>query len=106
MDEAQRRFGKIVETLASAPQVRLQETKGFGFGGLTVGGKLFATLRGETLLLKLPASRVTALIASGEALPFDAGKGKPMREWALALPLTQTAWLDFAREALAFVDGR
>ncbi len=98
---AQRRFGEIVQALADEPGVRLQETKGFGFGGLTVTGKLFATPRGETLLLKLPAPRVAELIAAGEGAAFDAGKGKPMREWVLALP--HAAWPDLAREALAFV---
>lgn len=101
---AQRRFGEIVQALADEPGVRLQDTKGFGHGGLTVAGKLFATPRGGSLLLKLPAGHVAALIAAGEAAPFDAGKGKPMREWALALP--SAAWLNLAREALAFVGGR
>ena len=100
---AQRRFGEIVAALADEPDVRLQETKGFGFGGLTVSGRLFATPRGADLLLKLPASRVGTLIASGEAGPFDAGKAKPMREWALALPHARAIWSDLAREAMAFV---
>ncbi len=102
-DEAARlRFGEIVAALADEPDVGLQATKGFGLGGLTVAGRLFAAPRRGALLLKLPAARVSALIASGDGAPFDAGKGKPMREWALALPGCDD-WLGLAREALSFV---
>jgi hypothetical protein len=64
-------------------------------------GKLLAALRGDVLLMKLSAARVSALIASGQGAPFDANKGKPMKEWVLA---NMTAdWLALAQEAAAFV---
>jgi len=37
-------------------------------------------------VIKLPRQRVDQLVASGEAVHYDAGKGRPMKDW-LALPL-------------------
>lgn len=95
------RFGALASVLLDEPGVTLSESRGFARDSLMAGGKLFAAVRGEVLLLKLPVERVAALIASGEGAPFDANKGKPMKEWVLA---NMTAdWLTLAREAAAFV---
>ena len=95
------RFGALASALLDEPGVTLSESRGFARDSLMVGGKLFAAVRGEVLLLKLPAERVTALIASGDGAPFDANKGKPMKEWVLAR--MSADWDALAREALAFV---
>jgi hypothetical protein len=95
------RFGALASALLDEPGVALSESRGFARDSLMVGGKLFAAVRGEVLLLKLPAERVAALIASGEGAPFDANKGKPMKEWVLAR--MSADWDALAREALAFV---
>ncbi|RAK61852.1 hypothetical protein DJ021_15805 [Phenylobacterium hankyongense] len=58
-------------------------------------------MRGETLLLKLPAARVAELIAAGVGSPFDANKGRPMKEWVTVG--AEAGWLALAREAAAFV---
>jgi hypothetical protein len=44
---------------------------------------------------------VAGLIASGEGGPFDANKGRPMKEWVLAR--MNADWDALAREAMAFV---
>jgi len=97
---AEQMFEAVAAALGTIPQVTRKTGRGFASGGLFWRGRLFATLRGDHLLLKLPAARVEALIASALAAPFDANKGKPMREWALVGP--DGDWAALAEEALAF----
>ncbi len=75
---------------------------GFGRGSLKYRGKIFAMLVRGRLVLKLPASRVTELIESGQGDAFDANKGTPMREWLSLDPGAQLGWLPLASEALDF----
>src|SRR5437870_3075531 len=101
--KSQQRYDEIVAALLKAPDVSQSAKKGFGQSGLMVRGKLFAILRADELLLKLPAARVKELIASGDGKPFDAGRGRPMKEWATIKPSAKTDWLALAREAMMFV---
>jgi hypothetical protein len=75
---------------------------GFGRGSLKYRGKIFAMLVRGRLVLKLPADRVTGLIAAGEGVAFDANKGTAMREWFSLAPAADRDWLSLATEALAF----
>ncbi|HUB38897.1 MAG TPA: hypothetical protein VMA72_08600 [Streptosporangiaceae bacterium] len=78
---------------------------GFGRSALRYEGKIFAMLVRGRLVLKLPASRVTALIRSGNGIAFDASKGTPMREWLSLDPDSTLSWLSLASEALEFARG-
>ncbi|MDB5444332.1 MAG: TfoX/Sxy family protein [Phenylobacterium sp.] len=100
MATASERFAAVIAAFDDEPDVRLSEARGFSRGGLMRGGKLIATLRGERLLLKLPAARVQALIATGVGAAFDANKGRPMKEWVTVGP--EADWPGLAREAAAF----
>ena len=84
-------------------------TSGTGFGtneGLRVSGKIFAMLvRGE-LVVKLPKDRVDALVETGAARRFDAGKGRPMKEWASVPASASRRWKGLVEEARVFVVGR
>ena len=84
-------------------------TTGTGLGtneGLRVSGKIFAMLvRGE-LVVKLPKDRVDALVETGAARRFDAGKGRPMKEWASVPASASRRWKGLVEEARVFVGGR
>ena len=68
-------------------------------------GKFFAFTTRGMLVVKLPAERVDELIASGEGQVFDAGKGRPMREWVGLTPADENACAAYMREARTFVAG-
>ena len=66
-------------------------------------GKFFAFVTRGQLVVKLPAERVTELIASGKGHAFDAGKGRPMKEWVGLSPADEIACAAYMREARKFV---
>ena len=107
MSKAETAFTKLVTTLTKGDRgVTAPEPKrrAFGSNALKVDGKIFAMLVRDALVVKLPKERVAALIASGVGAPFDAGKGKPMKEW-VTLEGNEAKWPAFAKEARAFVGG-
>jgi hypothetical protein len=107
--DAEERFAALVERLSSRPGVTLPGgpgSRGFGRNALKVDGAIFVMPWRGGLAFKLPRQRVEALLAEGTGVPFDAGKGRPMREW-VAIP--DGAAVDdaaLADEALAFVGKR
>ncbi|MHB8587426.1 MAG: hypothetical protein ACYDA0_01080 [Candidatus Dormibacteraceae bacterium] len=112
----EKRYESLVKSILSGassarqPAARraniIVEGKGFGSTGqLKVDGKIFAMLVRGTLVLKLPSDRVDDLVESGHGERFDAGKGRPMREWLALSPSSRKPWLALAREAMAFVNG-
>ena len=80
-------------------------SSGFGSNAIKINKSIFAMLVNDWLVVKLPAGRVAALISSGDGLPFDAGKGKPMKEW-VSLTVDDDACRVLVAEAMAFVGGR
>ena len=100
---------QIWAAIAKAELARRGVTSGTGFGrneGLRIGGKIFAMLvRGE-LMVKLASERVDELVTSGVAARFDAGKGRPMKEWAAIGPSASRRWRGLVEEARTFVGGR
>jgi hypothetical protein len=104
-DGSTARFGQVVDAFRDEPGVRLPEDgRAFGSSALRVDGKIFAMRSSaDQFVLKLPAERVAALIASGEGEAYDAGKGRPLREWVAVKPSSGLDWTALAREALRFV---
>jgi hypothetical protein len=90
-----RREGGVDDAAAGAK-------RGFGSAALKVNGRIFAMPAQGTMVVKLPVERVDALIASGVGAPYDAGRGRVMREW-VALRGSGSEWLAIAREAREFV---
>jgi hypothetical protein len=76
--------------------------RGFGSQALKINNKIFAMLVDGRLVVKLPRARVTELIETGRGQPFDAGKGKPMKEW-VALTGNEAECRALVVEAQAFV---
>ena len=102
------RFADLVEALLAYPEVTPPSESGreFGSNALKVKGRIFAMLVRGSLVVKLPAARVAALIASGDGGPFDAGKGKPMREWLSMSATSRLEWQPLAEEAMGFVGAK
>ena len=95
------RFTSVAETLGSGDGTT--RARMFGAPGLKVRGKVFACLVTGRLVVKLPRTRVDALVAAGEAERFDPGMGRLMKEWAAVPPRDDGAWLRLAAEARDFV---
>ncbi len=74
----------------------------FRSDGLRLHDHFLAFVSRGDLVLKLPADRVRQLVTSGAGRPFDAGKGRPMKEWVRVQPETDGACFEYLLEALAF----
>jgi hypothetical protein len=102
-ERAVRRFEDVVDGLVGSPGVTPPRGgSGFGRSALRWENKIFAMLVRGRLVLKLPASRVDALVGGGNGVHFDANKGTPMKEWFSLDPESGLAWLPLAQEALDF----
>lgn len=100
------RLAALIDSFAADGDVTVGQSRGFGAGTLQVDGHIFAMVTGAALVLKLPHGRVAGLLASGQGLPFDAGKGRPMREWVALADADDVPWLELAHEARTFVGRR
>jgi hypothetical protein len=102
-DGARARYADLVMELAGLAGVTVpQGGSGFGRSALRFHGKIFAMLVRGRLVLKLPASRVSEMVAAGAGEHFDANKGTPMKEWFSLDPDSGRDWSPLAREALHF----
>ena len=99
-------YGEVVQALLSDP--RVAEANMFGMPALKVGGKTFAGLWEQQLVVKIGVPRTQELLKTKAGRPFDpSGRGRPMKEWiAIKEPTAQAKkkWLALAQEAKAFVD--
>ena len=101
-------FAGLVEALGAKPGVTqpdgpVASARRFGSSALRVDGRIFAMVSRGRLVLKVPRTRVAELIDSGAGDTYDAGKGRPMREWVSLDPAKQDRWLALATEAMEFV---
>jgi TfoX/Sxy family transcriptional regulator of competence genes len=103
------RFATIVEELLSNPGVTPpSEGRAFGSSGLKIHNKIFAMLVRGRLVLKLPKTRVDALIASADGERYDPRHdGRLMKEWITLEPTSsEEEWLALSREAMEFVASK
>jgi len=75
----------------------------FNAVGLKTGGKFFAMVVKDELVVKLPADRIDELIGDGEGRRFDPGHGRLMKEWATLRPADEESCRVYAVEARDFV---
>lgn len=104
------RYATVVEAYLGHPGVTPPSDESgagsaFGAAALKVNDKIFAMLVRDRFVVKLPRRRVDDLVAGGEGEPFDAGRGRPMKEWVALPPGSGCDWVQIAGEALAFVGG-
>lgn len=103
------RFQALVEEFAGAPDVTPPADdptakQGFGSSALKVKGKIFAMLAGDRLVVKLPKTRVVALVAAEGGERFDPRRdGRVMKEWLVVAPGREEDWLTLARDAMNYV---
>ena len=108
-DTADERYATLVEALANYPRVTVgtRGKKGFGSGALQIDGKIFAMLDSKgNFVVKLPRQRVDELIAAADGKPFDAGRGRPMKEWLTVEAESDVQWLSLAKESMDFVGSK
>jgi hypothetical protein len=104
VDDAQQRFAELVDNLQAEPGVTPPAGgRGFGRSAVRFDGRIFAMLVRDTLVVKLPSTRVDELVALGNGVRFDAHKGTPMKEWLSVDPSLDLDWTALAREALEHV---
>ena len=70
---------KIDEMLLVMPGVK--GSKAFGYPAYKINGKIFAFVGGKGISIKLPATRVKALIDGKVMKPFEVAEGNVWREW-------------------------
>ena len=98
-------FWELAEPLLAEPGVTRSTM--MGFPCLRLEGRYFASVdRGaQALLVKLPADRVTTLIAAGSGAPF-APAGRVFREWLAVPRADRRRWRALLAEARRFAAGR
>ncbi len=102
-DEPGDRFERLAARFLDEPDV----SAGTGFGpspGLRVRDRIFAMLVRDELVVKLPRARAEELVGAGGGRPFDAGKGRPMKEWVVVPVDRADAWEALAAEAFEYVE--
>jgi hypothetical protein len=101
------RYADLVATFDGEPDVSppgagIGHTRGFGANALKIDGRIFAMLAHDRLVVKLPRSRVNALVEDGTGERFDPGHGRLMTEWLSVHEGNEAEWAGLAREALTF----
>ena len=106
MADAQSLFDELVDAYAGRPGVTYGRM--MSSNGLKVHGKIFAMLNQGALVVKVPADRVTELVARDEITVFEPRPGRRMREWAV-IPVPAEAsdvqWSEVTAEAFDYVSS-
>jgi hypothetical protein len=110
--EATARWERLVERVLAAGAATCGSgtedgaRRAFGSTSLKTGGKIFAMLVRDRLVVKLPPARVAAPIAAGEGSAFDPGHGRIQKAWLDLATDDEGRWQELALESEAFVAER
>jgi hypothetical protein len=100
------KYAAVCRALLRSRGVTRKEGRGFGSGALTLSGRIFAMVSSrDEFVVKLPKARVAELVAAKKGRPFDAGRGRVMKEWLALRSGTAADWTALAEEARSFVSG-
>jgi hypothetical protein len=101
-------YTAVANELLSDP--RVTEGNLFGVPVLKIGGKPFAGLYQNGLVVKLGIDRVQEMLKAKTGAPFDpSGKNHPMKEWIRVKEPASNAkrkWLALAVEAKVFIEQK
>jgi len=77
------RFSDLADLFVGGPDVGLPGEPGTGgdSSALQIEGSIFAMLTRDHRVVKLPRDQVAEQLADDTDTPFDAGKGRPLKEW-------------------------
>jgi hypothetical protein len=98
-------FALLCDEYSGVDGVTAPSGTGFGSNAIKINKSIFAMLVNDRIVVKLPAAKVAQLISAGDGVPFDAGKGKPMKEW-VGLTVDDATARTLVAEAMAFVGRR
>jgi uncharacterized protein YndB with AHSA1/START domain/TfoX/Sxy family transcriptional regulator of competence genes len=99
---ARERFDELANDHLGLPGVSTGRM--FASEGLKVHGRFFALVSRERLVLKVPSDQAAALVAAGDAVPFEPAPGRRMKEWvALIPPADLRHWRRLMADARAYV---
>jgi hypothetical protein len=97
------RFDALVAELSSVEGVAVPAGgRRFGSPALRRHGRIVAMLSGGCLAVKLPRARVDELVAAGDGVRFDGGRGVPMKQWFVLSPGSALPWSGLVREAVGY----
>ncbi|MEK6255805.1 MAG: hypothetical protein N2C13_00630 [Chloroflexota bacterium] len=100
MANAEKSFEALVENLIVDPDVK--QGRMFGFDSITVMGKTFALLDGDSMVFKLIGESHASALALDGAFPWNPF-GHQKKEW-LQIPLVYCAeWETYAEAARKYV---
>jgi hypothetical protein len=104
------RWERLVEEMLADGSATYGNSDGrrraFGSTSLKTDGRIFAMLVRDRLVVKLPAARVSALVAEGVGESFDPGHGRIQKEWLSVQGEDPDQWHSLALESEAFVSTR